>query len=105
MILEQKSSVEDPISLMPQLRQLLASGSRDTTRWRHRRFLPQSPGPSLRRRGLPHLQGRLPLLNLRADKNEEQAIALRTKADALETEAKRLREAADTLAGGPDGQA
>jgi hypothetical protein len=45
------------------------------------------------------------LLNLRADKNEEQAIALRTKADALETEAKRLREAADTLAGGPDGQA
>jgi hypothetical protein len=43
------------------------------------------------------------LLNLRADRNEEQAIALRTKADALETEAKRLREAADTL-GGSDGQ-
>jgi len=44
------------------------------------------------------------LLNLRADRNEEKALALRTEADALETEAKRLREAADTLAGGPDGQ-
>jgi hypothetical protein len=44
------------------------------------------------------------LLNLRADKNEERAIALRTEADALETEAKRLREAADTL-GGSGGQA
>jgi hypothetical protein len=37
------------------------------------------------------------LLNIRADHNEEKAIALRTQADALETEAKRLREAADTL--------
>lgn len=43
------------------------------------------------------------LLNLRADSNEQQAIELRTKADRLETEAKRLREAADTL-GGSGGQ-
>jgi hypothetical protein len=39
------------------------------------------------------------LLNLRADRNESQAIELRAKADALEMEAKRLREAADTLGG------
>jgi len=37
------------------------------------------------------------LMNLRADGNEERAIALRAEADALEMEAKRLREAADTL--------
>jgi hypothetical protein len=37
------------------------------------------------------------LLNLRADRNESQAIELRATAERLETEAKRLREAADTL--------
>lgn len=41
----------------------------------------------------------LRLLNLRADRNESQAIELRAKADALEMEAKHLREAADTLGG------
>jgi len=39
----------------------------------------------------------------RADDNEEKAIGARAQADALEAEAKRLREAADSLEG-PDGQ-
>jgi len=43
------------------------------------------------------------LLNLRADRNEEQAIELRAKAEHLEMEAKRLREAADTLGGSSGG--
>jgi hypothetical protein len=42
------------------------------------------------------------VMRARADDNEEKAIALRAQAGYLETEAKRLREAADTL-GGPDG--
>jgi hypothetical protein len=43
------------------------------------------------------------VMRARADDNEEKAITLRAQAGHLETEAKRLREAADTL-GGPDGQ-
>lgn len=39
----------------------------------------------------------------RADDNEERSVGLRAQADALEAEAKRLREAADSLEG-PDGQ-
>lgn len=68
-----------------------------------------APEPVKPKRASPHTQ-KAPtsahlskLLNLRADKNEEQAIELRRKADHLETEAKRLREAADTL-GLSDGQ-
>lgn len=64
---------------------------------------PVIPEPAPKKRASPHTK-KAPssahlsrLLNLRADSNEEKAIALRTQADALETEAKRLREAADTL--------
>jgi hypothetical protein len=66
---------------------------------------PPSPPPQKAKRTSPHTR-KTPtaahlsrLMNLRADSNEEKAIALRTEADALETEAKRLREAADTLGG------
>ena len=74
--------------------------------------LPVLPEPAPKRtpkRASPHTK-KVPtsahlskLLNLRADGNEERAIALRIEADALEMEAKRLREAADTL-GGPGAQ-
>lgn len=71
---------------------------------------PVIPEPAPKKRAAPHTK-KAPssahlskLLNLRADRNEEKAIALRTQADQLETEAKRLREAADTL-GLADGSA
>lgn len=44
------------------------------------------------------------LMRARAAHNEQQVITLRTQAAELEMEAKRLREAADTLEG-PDGPA
>jgi hypothetical protein len=60
---------------------------------KHKRPRSLGPAPS-------HL---VQMMRDRADDNEEKAIGARAQADALEAEAKRLREAADSLEG-PDVQ-
>jgi hypothetical protein len=61
---------------------------------------PKPPKPRVRTLG-PQPSHLVQMMRDRADDNEEQAIERRQEADALETEAKRLRAAADALAG-PD---
>lgn len=60
---------------------------------KQRKYRSLGPAPS-------HL---VQMMRQRADDNEEKAIGARAQADALEAEAKRLRQAADSLEG-PDGQ-
>lgn len=58
--------------------------------------------PKARPRTLgPQPSAMVQMMRDRADDNEEKAVAYRQQADGLEVEAKRLRVAADELAG-PD---
>ena len=68
----------------------------------------EAPRPKTAGKHKPRTLGPSPvhlvqMMRDRADDNEEKAIGARAQADALEAEAKRLREAADSLEG-PDGQ-
>jgi hypothetical protein len=76
--------------------------------WLKKRYqaeqITSTPKPKPRPRSLgPGTAAMIEMMDARADDNELQALAKRQEAEALETEAKRLRAALEVLRGDTDG--